>query len=216
MLGVFAGFVVLYLADLFSRGFLSNHLILYPREVLSHPWQVVTTALVHFKVSQLLQTMLGLWFFGVPVENQLGRQRTLVTMFGAATLGSLAVAIVGQFFWSGPYAAYDATSMAMLGAFGVAYAQVPLSFFGVMQIRSTTLAGIFVAIRLISDLERADYYGVIGGLVTAVSAALLSGYASRLGPLLRGYRDKIRKAKQRKGFVVIDGGKRPNEPRFWN
>lgn len=217
MLGVFGFFVVVFLADAFSRGFLARHLLLVPAEAPTHPWQIVTTALVHTKISYLLQTMLGLWFFGVPVENQLGRRRTLLTMFGAATLGSLVVAIVGQFFWSEQtYSAYDATSMAMLGAFGVAYAAVPLSFFGVMQIRSTTLAGIFILIRTISDVERHDWFGVIGGITTALCAGLLSGYAGRLGPILRGYRDKLRKKQQRKGFVVIDGGKRPNEPRFWN
>ena len=217
MLGVFAFFVLLYLADAFSRGFLSRNLILVPHKALSEPWTIVTTALIHFKISHLLQTMLGLWFFGVPVENQLGRRRTLITMFGAATLGSLVVAIIGPLAWPGQvYAAYDATSMAMLGAFGIVYAQVPLSFFGVMQIRSTTLAAIFILIRVISDLERADYFGAIGGVATAICAAVLTGYIGRLLPLLRGYREKLRKSKQRKGFVVIDGGKRPNEPRYWN
>lgn len=217
MLGVFALFVLIYLADLISRGLIAKYGLLVPATVLTHPWQVLTTSLIHLKVSHLISTMFGLWFFGVPLEQQLGKRRTLVAMFGGATLGAIAVAGIGQFVFVGQvYLGWDSMWMAILGAYAVAFAATPLNFFGVMEIRSTTIAGLFILVRVVSDLENHDYLGVIGGITAAICAAALSGYAGRLMPLIRNYRDKRNKTKQRKGFVVIDGGKRPNEPRFWN
>jgi membrane associated rhomboid family serine protease len=230
MLGVFGFFIAVYLADVISRGWLGEKMVLFPSLALHEPWRVLTTSLIHLKVSYLLQTMLGLWFFGVPVESVIGPRRTLAVMFGGATLAAFVVALVGQLAWGGmPYLGYDGVSMALLGAFGVVYASVPLSFFGVMEIRSTTLAGIFIAIRLIADLEQQQWLAAIGGFSAALSGAALSGYVGKLGPILRGYRDKLRTAKKRRGFVVIDGGRgqgpgqgqgqggqKTNEPRFWN
>src|SRR4051812_38323203 len=66
------------------RPFIASHLAMTPRRAIGpEPWQIVTAPLFHFRFMSLVSTLLGLWFFGTPIEERLGRDRFVRILLGA-------------------------------------------------------------------------------------------------------------------------------------
>lgn len=52
-------------------------------------WQLLTFQFLHASIYHLIGNLIGLWCFGRPVENLLGRQRFMVAFFGCGVVGGI-------------------------------------------------------------------------------------------------------------------------------
>src|SRR5437868_6567177 len=66
------------------------HLVLIPKRALGpEPWQLLTYAFVHLRLGSLIGTLISLWFFGAPIEAQLGRSRLIQILVASTLAGGL-------------------------------------------------------------------------------------------------------------------------------
>ncbi len=188
------------------RAFARAHLVLVPSHLWRQPWTLVTSAFLHPTFGALISSGLGLWFFGTPVEQQLGRSRTLA-MLGLATLaGALASALLGLVLapQSVILGAQPATMAAVVG-FGFAYRSMPIMLFGLQPMRASTVAGLFAVIAMVVYLISGDVVGLGGALAGGgIGALLTSGvrFGSWSNTIARFRRWRIRRR-----YRVIPGGR---------
>jgi len=62
---------------------------LSPARLPSQPWTIVTSMFVHAGFLHLFVNMLTLFFFGVPLENIIGKKRFLILYFLSGIFGNL-------------------------------------------------------------------------------------------------------------------------------
>ena len=77
-------------------------------------WRLITSAFLHYGPIHLALNMLGLWWFGTPVEDYLGRWRFLLVYFVSGLAGSAGALLVS------PTAATAGASGAIFGILGAA------------------------------------------------------------------------------------------------
>jgi membrane associated rhomboid family serine protease len=132
-----------------------NYLAMIPGLVLRNKfvWQPVTYMFVHANLWHLFVNMLGLFFFGVQVEKQLGSSEFLFfylltgTLAGVFSLfvygvsGSMMVALVGA----------SGAVYAVLLAFATLFPYARIYIFGVIPIRAPILVLVFTGIELFSQ-----------------------------------------------------------------
>jgi membrane associated rhomboid family serine protease len=76
--------------DVYSHSTLVGLLALTPFALAQgFIWQLFTFQFLHVDLWHLLGNLVGLWFFGRPVENILGKGRFLVAYFGSGLIGGL-------------------------------------------------------------------------------------------------------------------------------
>lgn len=80
--------VIMFFLQMTGVGFV-NELVLVPREVLTHPWTLVTYMFLHGGIMHILFNMLGLWMFGTRVEERIGSQKFLTLYFISGLTGAL-------------------------------------------------------------------------------------------------------------------------------
>src|SRR5262245_33297237 len=101
---------------------------LVPALAWREPWRLVTSGLLHAGVLQAIFDLATLWLFGGPVEARLGRGRMLAVFLGGQIMGGAAAAATGVAL--GPervMVGCAAGGLALVAAFGMAWADAPLS-----------------------------------------------------------------------------------------
>lgn len=187
--------------------FVREHLLMTPRRGLGvEPWQLVTNAFIHVQLGSLFSTAITLWFFGTPVEQQLGRGRFLQILGMATLAGSLAAAALGRLLapdaligGAGPAAT------AVIAAFGVSYGAQPLLLFGVQQIKASTCAIIFLSISGAMYLVNGDVLGFAGAAAGAAVGAIATRGAGLDG--VRAWWEGVKKRRIRRRYKVLPGGR---------
>ena len=134
VLGVLIGLAVIWLGYTIAGSplFVREHLLLTPTRGLGpEPWQLLTNGFIHPRFAMLLSSAITIFFFGAPVEQQIGRARLFTLRLGATLIGSIGAAAVGRLIAPSSLIAGAAPAcMALLAAFGVLYSRTPLSLFG--------------------------------------------------------------------------------------
>jgi len=102
--------VAMYALSLLAPGLLSATMLV-PAYVLSRPWTIVTYMFMHAGVSHILFNMLGLYFFGPRLEEELGWRRFLILYFLSGFMGGAL-----SFIFT-PYSAIVGASGAVYGVF---------------------------------------------------------------------------------------------------
>jgi membrane associated rhomboid family serine protease len=215
ILGVLAAMTAVFLAVSLLKDppWVVSHLVLTPRLALGRePWQLVTSALVHLHLGSLLSTVIALWFFGAPVEQRLGRLRFGLLLVAASILGATVSAAVGRLIAPDALVAgAGPAGLASIAAFGVVFRDVPVSFFGLSQLRAAACAALFLGLSALFYLMNADYVGLAGALAGAGVGAALSSprfdSVDRLGNSSTRLRDRWRKWRIRRRYRVIPGGR---------
>jgi len=121
--------VVIYAAQWLSGGALTNAWILFPPQIASQPWRLITSAFLHATnfLPHLLLNMYALFIFGPPLERFLGRVRFLTLYLVGALGGSLGVVLLYELAvitrgassdWLGGFLDWSST----LGASGAIFA----------------------------------------------------------------------------------------------
>ena len=189
--------------------FVREHLALRPRRALGpEPWQLFTSAFLHLQIGALLSTAITFWFFGSPVEQQLGRAGLLRVLLFGTFAGSVATAALGWVIApNAVVAGAGPASTALLAAFGVAYSSQPLSIFGVQQMRASTLAIVFLAISGVLYLSNLDFLGLAGAAAGAGAGALTAMRGFDLGRKTTRWREQFNRWRIRRRYKVLPGGR---------
>ncbi len=134
-------------------------------------WQIVTYLFLHGGIGHIFWNMLGLYFFGTPIEQDWGTSRFLRFYFScgiAAALCVLAVNIaIGD--WVTPTIGASGAILGVLVAFGVLYPeQIILLIF--IPIKAKYMVMIYAAIEVLTLLKYGTGTGVssvahVGGMV---------------------------------------------------
>ena len=164
-LAIIAGNLLVYLLTEISRESLGL-LAMNPVDVINEGkwWQVFTYMYAHGDLSHILFNMLGLFFFGTAVEEEIGSWEFLAFYHITGVLAGLAS--LGIYWMTGQYGVY------LLGASGAVFA-VTLAFatyrpharvlvFFVIPLRARSLVILYAAFEVFSQLF--DPYGGVAHL----------------------------------------------------
>ena len=186
-----------------------------PSRLLVHPWSPITYMFVHGGFWHLFLNMLGLFFFGPPLERAWGSDSFIrfyvVAGLGGALFSVLFLPIVGDTTVVGASGAL----YGLLLAFAMRWPDAPIYLWAVLPIKAKYFVGALAFIAIVTSFQGAAS-GVanwthLGGLVTAL---LYLKFGDKLNArLTRGKRDRRRK---KSGLSVRRGAEaagRRAEPR---
>ena len=171
-------FAVQCINDVYIQSVVEKWLALTPLALMKgYLWQFLTFQFLHGDLGHLFGNLLGLWFFGRPVEDFLGTRRFLVAYFGAGVVGGLLQCAVMILFPNHfPPFAFGA-SAGIAGIFAIfarlqASSEVRLYF--ILPVRVDVLLWIFTAISLFFTLVPSARGGMVahtahlGGILTGL------------------------------------------------
>lgn len=173
-----------------------------PARVLVRPWTPITYMFVHAGFLHLLFNMLGLFFFGPPLEARWG-SREFLKYYLIAGLGG---AVLSFFF--GMYGAVVGASAAVFGimlAFAMNWPNAPIYFWGIFPIPAKWLVGILAVMSLFSAINGArDGVAHLAHLGGFVAGFLYLKFGDAASFRLSGLKKAM--PKSRKRLTVIPGG----------
>lgn len=222
IIGINVGvFLVWLFAGHEAQALIARWLVLTPASLLEgHVWKLVTTSLFNLNAIAFLFDLLMLWLF-IPILEQLwGRKRFIRFALITTVVGNLAAALVGIAFGAGagatPIVGLSPFVYATIAAYGVAYAEQPIQFFGVVPMKGKILAigtAVFVLISVLLNRDWINGAGYFTGM--ALGWAMTGGrWTPRLWML------QWRRSRLKKRYTVLDGGmrepKRPPEKKWLN
>ncbi len=166
-------------------------------------WQPITALFLHdgqaFPVMHIMFNMLGIWSFGMILENTLGSPRFAWLLFVAGCTSSLFV-VLFQPEAQGPTIGASGIVLGLLGALAVFYPNSPLLvFFIPMKARTAAIAiaALSLFFQVFGILTFISHMGHLGGLAGGFLGAILySRYALGLRPgesELRDYDSYLRR-----------------------
>ncbi len=182
-----------------------NYLAFVPSEILTRPWTLITYMFAHGGFMHILFNMLGLFFFGPPIEARWGSREFLKFYFICGMGG----AIFSFIFANNPIIGASAAVYGVGLAFAMNWPDTPIYIWGIVPIPAKILFSLLVAFSLFSAFTgRSDgvaHFAHLGGIVAAFVYIKWDGHR-RSTTLARW-----RKGKSRKKLSVVPG--RPEPPR---
>jgi len=117
-------------------------------------WQVFTYMFVHYTTFHLLFNMLGLWFFGVPIEQSWGTRRFLKFYLLCGVVAGLCVLVANVVFSEWRVATLGASGaiFGILVAFGILFPETILLMFFLFPMKAKYAVMIYVAVELLATL----------------------------------------------------------------
>ena len=135
-------------------------------------WQLLTFQFLHGSLFHLLGNVLGLWFFGRPVESFLGKSRFLLAYFGAGVAGGLLQGVLmilfpmhfGQYVWGA-----SAGVMGIFTLFALLESRAEIRWYFIVPIKAGVLLWIMAAVSLFFTLVPVDrgtaHAAHLGGII---------------------------------------------------
>lgn len=206
-LGV-AVFVVFILGGQRLQALLTDYLVLTPAALLDlEVWKLATTAFLPTSPINFVIDCLLLWFFMPFLERAWGTRRFVIFGIVTTLVGNLVSALAGIVL-GGPYLAAPIAGLtpfmyAGIIGYGVAFAEQPLSFFGVIPMKGKTFAiGIAVVVAVATLINQSWVVGA------GHAAAMITAYVMASGRFTpRLWMLKWRRARIKRKYRVLDGGK---------
>ncbi len=181
-----------------------------PRYALARPWTFITYMFVHAGLWHLFFNMLALFFFGPPVEEQLG-PREFIKYY--AISGIVGGAVLAFFFApNGLLVGASGAVYAVMLAFAVFWPNMPIYIWGIFPVKAKWLVLAFgiMSLMMMRGGGNVAHWAHLGGL--GVGLVYL-----KLVPRLSGSMEKLKKLVSRRRLKVIPGAaqtvKRVEEPR---
>lgn len=182
-------------------GVLEYYMAFIPGEILTRPWTLVTYMFAHGNMGHIFFNMLGLFFFGPPLEARWGSNEFL-KFYLICGLGGALLSFV--FAYHSPIIGASAAVYGVMLAFAMNWPEMPIYLMGIFPIQAKWLVGILAAFSLLSAMNggggNVAHFAHLGGF----AAAFLYLKLDRPGGLLRGLRKKKRSTSSR--FTVVRGG----------
>ncbi len=144
---------------LFALGFMFPYLRAYmalnPAAVLSgYVWQFVTYMFAHASLSHLFVNMLGLFFFGPPIERKMGSKEFILYYFLTGTLAGIAsfaiFALTGA--WYTMLVGASGALFAVLLAFAVIEPDAMIYLYGIIPLKAPVMVLGYAGIEIVSQL----------------------------------------------------------------
>lgn len=165
--------------------------IVTPASMITAPWTIVSSALLHGNLSHLLWNLFALIAFGRIVEMSYGRARWLLIFIGSAAAGSLLFGIIG--LATGDPTGAVGASGGISGLIAAAMLSNPLriSFASIIPLPVAASASFYLltnAMKLIGGVDDGvSYAGHIGGLIGGAALASIGSHGEhKLGWILVG------------------------------
>jgi membrane associated rhomboid family serine protease len=210
-------FLVWLFAGKAAQALFVRWLVLTPGSLAEgHVWKLVTTSLFNLNALAFVFDMLMLWLF-IPILEQLWtRKKFIIFALVTTVAGNLASALVGLLIGGEQLiVGLSPFVYATIAAYGVAYADQQIQFFGVIPLKGKVLAigtAVFVAISVLLNRDWILGAGYFTGM--ALGWAMSGGnFTPRLWML------KWRRNRLRKRYTVLSGGadvSRPPQKKWLN
>jgi membrane associated rhomboid family serine protease len=152
---------------------LNDFLSLNPGAVLSgYVWQIATYMFAHANLSHLFFNMLGLFFFGRPVERSMGSREFLLFYFLSGILAGLIsfliFVIAGA--WNIMLLGASGAIFAVLLAFAILYPDALIYLYGIIPLRAPVMvlgyAAIEIGSQILSFSTSVAHYTHLAGFAT--------------------------------------------------
>ena len=166
-----------------------------PASFLTHPWSPITYMFVHGSFWHVFFNMVGVFFFGPPLEREMGGEEFirfyLLCGLGAALASFPLVRVIGSPMVIGASGAV----FGLMLAFAMKWPNMPIYIWGILPIKAKWLVGIMAVMALVGTRSVAQgtgggnvaHWTHLGGFVTAF---LYIRYGDRVRRSLRKGRRK--------------------------
>jgi len=161
-----ANTAVFILSVLTGYSFLERWFAFSPNQVFRQPWGLGTYMFLHGNFWHLFWNMVGLFFFGPPIESKWG-SREFIKFYLLCGLGG---AILSLFF-PAPIVGASAAIYGIMLAFAMNWPEAPIYLWGVLPVKAKYFVGFLFVVSLMSALGGAGggvaHLAHLGGLLTA-------------------------------------------------
>jgi membrane associated rhomboid family serine protease len=178
---------------------LTYYLQFVPHEVIFRPWTIITYMFAHGGFWHIAMNMLGLYFFGPPLEARWGSKEFLKFYF----LCGMGGAALSFLFVNSPIIGASAAVYGVMLGFAMNWPDVPIYIWGIFPVPAKVLVGLFAAFSL--------YSGITGRDAGVAHFAHLGGFAAgylylRFDRRGGGLFTRVRKMMTKRGMTVASGG----------
>ncbi len=139
-----------------------------PSKLLTRPWGAFTYMFVHIGFLHVFMNMLGLFFFGPPLEAKWG-SREFIRFYLLCGLGGV---LLSLFFVNATIVGASAAVFGVMLAFALAWPDAPIYLWGLLPVPAKWLVGIMATITLVYSIGGAGggvaHIAHLGGLLTAL------------------------------------------------
>lgn len=161
-----AVFLITVLVDQFNPRFVVDWLAFIPARILTRPWGLVTYMFVHGGFWHFFVNMLGLFFFGPPLEERWG-SRAFLRYYLICGLGGALLSFV---FVSYPIIGASAAVYGIMFAFAMNWPDAPIYIWGIFPVKAKWLVAFLFAATFLSSFS--------GGGSGVANFAHLGGFAT--------------------------------------
>ena len=176
------------------------YLAFVPLEILVRPWSVVTYMFAHGNFMHLFFNMLGLFFFGPPLEARWG-SREFIKFYFICGLGGAALSYV--FAPASPIIGASGAVYGIMLAFAMNWPEMPIYIWGIFPIQARVLVLILAAFSLLSAFSGSQsniaHFAHLGGF----AAGFLYLKFDRPGGTLR----RFKKLSAKRRMTVVPGAR---------
>lgn len=159
---------VVYLLQSIMGPVLSYYLAFVPARVLVAPWTLITYMFAHGGFMHLLFNMIGLFFFGPPLEARWG-SREFLKFYFICGMGGAALSFVLAF--SSPIIGASAAVYGIMLAFAMNWPDSPIYIWGILPVKAKWLVAFLAAMAIMSMFNSAPGDNI-------AHAAHLGGFAA--------------------------------------
>ncbi|MDH5760431.1 MAG: rhomboid family intramembrane serine protease [Gemmatimonadota bacterium] len=161
-----ANVVVFFLTVVFGQGVMQEWFAFRPTRVFVQPWGVVTYMFLHANFGHLFWNMLGVFFFGPPLEANWG-SREFLKYYLICGIGGVALSYV---FLPAAVVGASAAMYGLLLAFALNWPNAPIYIWGIFPIQAKWIVGGLFLMSLgnaLGDKTSAiAHFAHLGGFVT--------------------------------------------------
>ena len=146
---------------------IGQQLAFQPREIIFRPWSPITYMFLHGSLMHLAVNMLGLFFFGPPLEARWG-EKEFIKYYVICGLGGVALSYVFQPVW---IVGASAAIFGVMLAFAMNWPDAPIYVYAIFPVPAKYLVAFMSVVELLSATPGAQGSGVahfahLGGLLT--------------------------------------------------
>jgi membrane associated rhomboid family serine protease len=183
----------------FAVPWLTSYLAFMPRRIVLQPWGVITYMFVHGGFWHLFFNLLGLFFFGPPIEDRWG-SKEFIKFYLICGLGGAALSFV--FAFNSAVVGASAGVYGIMLAFAMLWPDVPIYIWGIFPVKAKWLVIALAALSLFSAVggspDGVAHFAHLGGFAAGF---LYIKFDSATGNPMH----KLQKMVSRRRLKVIPG-----------
>ncbi|HEX6265267.1 MAG TPA: rhomboid family intramembrane serine protease [Burkholderiales bacterium] len=191
---------------------LTMQLAFVPALALQRPWTIITYMFAHGGFMHLLFNMIGLFFFGSPLEERLG-SRDFLIFWLVCGLGGAALSFA--FAFHAPIIGASAGVYGVLLAFALFWPDMPIYIWGILPVKAKWLVAFMFALSLMNAFGGARdgvaHFAHLGGLAAGFLYLRFSGHRRYGGGMMSRLKNAVPK-RRNKNLTVVPGGGEPAPP----